>query len=69
MSKHYPKGLDDRQRDRSGEIRHKRRDTLVRTLRQTYGEDFAEGYRGNSKLGTVLDREGAEALDQFLKKK
>jgi hypothetical protein len=28
-------GLDDRRRDYDGEIRHKRRDTLVGTLRET----------------------------------
>lgn len=68
-SKHFPKGLDNRQRDQDGEIRHKRRDTLVRTLRETYGDGFAPGYRSNTKLGTLLEREGADTLDQFLKKK
>jgi hypothetical protein len=68
-TKHYPKGLDDRQRDQDGEIRHKRRDTLVGTLRETYGSKFAAGYRADAKLGTVLEREGAATLDQFLRKK
>jgi hypothetical protein len=67
--KHYPKGLDDRQRDHDGEIRHKRRDTLVGTLREIYGDKFAAGYRSDTKLGTVLKEEGASTLDQFLKKK
>jgi hypothetical protein len=69
MTKHYPKGLDDRQRDQDGEIRHKRRDTLVATLRETYGAEFAAGYRSDTKLGTVLVKEGAEALNQLLKNK
>ncbi len=60
MAKHYPKGLDERMRDRSGEIRKKRSDTLVSTLRQEYGADFAKGYRPNTKLGAALDR--ADAL-------
>ena len=30
-------GLDNRCRDGDGEIRHKRSDTLVGTLRETYG--------------------------------
>jgi hypothetical protein len=34
MTKHYPKGLDGRMRDGDGEIRKKRSDTLVKTLRQ-----------------------------------
>ena len=56
-------------RDQDGEIRHKRRDTLVGTLRDEYGEGFAKGYRSDAKLGTVLEREGVETLDQLLKKK
>ena len=67
--KHYPKGLDDRMRDHDGEIHKKRRDTLVGTLRQTYGPEFAKGYRADAKLGTVLEKEGKETLDQLLKKK
>lgn len=68
-TRHFPKGLDDRQRDKSGEIRRKRSDTKVATLRKEYGEEFARGYRSDAKLGTVLEREGAESLDQLLKKK
>ena len=33
-------GLDDRCRDNNGEIHRKRSDTLVGTLRKTYGSDF-----------------------------
>ena len=43
-TKHFPKGLDDRMRDSDGEIRKKRGDTLVGTLRKTYGENFAKGH-------------------------
>jgi hypothetical protein len=68
-TKHFPKGLDNRMRDQDGEIRAKRSDTKVDTLRQTYGPDFAKGYRSDAKLGTVLEREGVESLDQLLKKK
>ena len=68
MTRHYPKGLDGRMRDEDGEIRRKRSDTLVRTLRREYGENFAQGYRSDAKLGTVLEREGVESLDQLLKK-
>jgi len=67
--KHFPKGLDDRMRDRDGEIRKKRSDTLVGTLRDEYGEKFAAGYRSDAKLGTVLKKEGVESLDELLKKK
>ncbi|HJP70048.1 MAG TPA: hypothetical protein VJ846_14220 [Sphingomicrobium sp.] len=68
MAKHYACGLDGRMRDQNGEIRKKRSDTLVRTLREEYGDGFASGYRSDAKLGTVLKREGVETLDQFLKK-
>ena len=67
-TKHFPKGLDDRMRDQSGEIRQKRSDTQVGTLRKTYGDDFAKGYRSDATLGTVRKREGVASLDQLLKK-
>lgn len=66
--KHYPTGLDDRMRDHDGEIRHKRADTLVGTLRKSYGPDFAKGYRSDATLGTVLKKERVNTLDQLLKK-
>jgi hypothetical protein len=36
MTKHYRKGLDGRMRDGDGEIRKKRNDMLVRTLREEF---------------------------------
>ena len=68
MAKHFRKGLDDRMRDRSGEIRRKRSDTLVKTLREEYGADFAKGYPPTAKLGAVLKKEGVETLDQLRRK-
>ena len=47
------------------QFRRKRSDTLVRTLRQTYGQGFAEGVRSDAKLGTVLDRSGAGSLSEY----
>lgn len=67
MAKHYPKGLDGRMRDGDGEIRKKRNDTLVRTLRDEYGPRFAEGYRSDTKLKTVLKDAGVNTLDQYRK--
>jgi antitoxin HigA-1 len=55
----YSMGLDDRSRDRDGEIHHKRSDTLVGTLRETYGSDFAKGYRSDATLGAVLRKGGS----------
>lgn len=48
-------GLDDRHRDKDGQIQRKRDDTQVGTLRQTYGEDFLSDFRSDATLGTVLD--------------
>jgi len=67
MSKHCDTGLDDRCRDGDGEIRHKRSDTLVGTLRKTYGPDFASDFRSDAKLGTVLEDAGADTLTDYLK--
>jgi len=55
---HCDEGLDNRCRDSDGTIREKRGDTLVRTLRETYGQDFAPGFRSDTKLETVRDRTG-----------
>ena len=68
MTKHFPKGLDGRMRDHDGEIRKKRSDTLIRTVREEYGEGVAKGYRSDAKLGTVLENENLNSLDQLLKK-
>ena len=68
-SKMRQPGLDNRHRDRDGEIHHKRSDTLVKTLRKEYGPDFAHGYRSDAQLGTVLRKEGVDSLHQLLKKR
>jgi hypothetical protein len=39
-------------------IRQKRSDTLVETLRDEYGPDFASGFRSDAKLGTVREATG-----------
>lgn len=69
VRRHCDNGLDNRCRDNDGEIRHKRSDTLVGTLRGTYGEDFAKGYRSDAKLGTVLDNERVHSLSDLLKRR
>ena len=66
---HCNTGLDNRCRDEDGEVRRKRGDTLVGTLRNTYGEDFAHGYRSDARLDTVLREEGADSLSDLLKRK
>lgn len=60
-------GLDDRCRDQDGTIRQKRGDTLVGTLRKTYGDDFAQGRRSDMRLDTLLDQENVDSLDELLR--
>jgi hypothetical protein len=67
MSNHCETGFDDRCRDADGEIRRKRGDTLVGTLRDEYGPNFAPGVRSDMRLDTLLDRTGAASLSDFLK--
>jgi len=67
MAKNCDAGLDNRCRDEDGEIRKKRDDTLVRTLRKTYGEDFADDFRSDASLGTVLRETNSESLSDYLK--
>jgi hypothetical protein len=59
-------GLDNRCRDQNGEIRTKRGDTLVKTLRKTYGPDFAPGVRSDTRLDTLRKRAGGESLSKIL---
>jgi len=61
-------GLDGRHRDVDGRISQKHGNTLVGTLRETYGDDFAQGIRSDAKLSTVLERTGAASLSELLKK-
>ena len=62
-------GLDNRCRDLDGEIRHKRGDTLVRTLRETYGPSFAPGVRSDTRLDTLRQRAEGASLSKLLKGK
>ena len=53
----------------TGEISRKKSNTLVRTLRKEYGDDFAKGYRSDAKLGTVMKKEKVDSLHELLKRK
>jgi hypothetical protein len=52
---------------RDGEIRRKRSDTLVGTLRREFGENFANGFRGDTKLATVLRETDSQSLSDYLR--
>ena len=66
-NKNCNNGLDDRCRDREGEIRQKRGDTLISTLRKTYGPDFAPGVRRDMRLDTLRKRSGGDSLSKILR--
>jgi hypothetical protein len=66
---HCNDGLDGRCRDNDGTIREKRGDTLVGTLRETYGPDFARGVRSDAKLETLRERSGKSLSELVHRKK
>jgi hypothetical protein len=58
-------GLDNRHRDKDGEISHKHGNTLIRTLRKIYGQSFAAGYPETAKLSEVLLQLNETSLSQL----
>jgi hypothetical protein len=68
--KHLPKGLDDRARDqnrpKAGQIRQKRADTQVGTLRKEYGDDIAKSYRSVTYLEPQRHGPEPPSVDQRL---
>lgn len=60
-------GLDDRSRDDSGQTRSKNGNTRIDTLRETYGDAFGEGIRGDAHLRTLLERTGSGSLSEYLR--
>jgi hypothetical protein len=69
MTKAHQPGLDGRHRDADGRISEKHGNTRMGTLRETYGDGFAAGVRGDAHLRTVLDRTGASSLSKLVKKR
>ena len=65
---HKEPGLDGRHRDADGRISQKHGNTRIDTLRETYGDNFAEGRRGDMHLDTLLEDTGAKSLSELLKK-
>lgn len=61
-------GLDDRHRDKDGEISRKHGNTLVRTLRRMYGNGFATGFADMDKLSDVLQKSPAHFSLKQLRK-
>jgi hypothetical protein len=46
--------LDNRPRNKDGEISHRHGNTLIGALRKVYGQSFAAGYPEAEKLSEVL---------------
>jgi len=61
-------GLDGRHRDVDGQIHQKRGDTLIGTLRQEYGDDFAPGVRSDMRLDTYRALTGKTSINDIRKK-
>lgn len=59
--------LDNRYRDRNGELARKHGDTLVTTLRQVYGSNFAPGIDGRKRLLDVLTELDDQSLSQLIR--
>jgi hypothetical protein len=58
-------GLDNRHRDKDGEISRRHGNTLVRTLRKIYGSGFARGFNDSDKLSDVLHKFNEPSLTQL----
>ncbi len=60
-------GLDHRHRDKDGETRRKNGNTLIGTLRKTYGPDFGDGVRADMKLENLLKKTNSDSPSDYLK--
>lgn len=63
---HAQPGLDGRHRDADGEISKKHGNTLIMTLRETYGKDFASGFAGMTRLRDVLKHLDEPSLSKLI---
>ena len=57
--------IDTRHRDKNGEISRKHGNTLIRTLRRTYGPGFAADCKDDDKLSDVLPKLDETALSHL----
>ncbi len=58
--------IDDRHRDKNGEISRKHGNILVGTLRKIYGSNFAAGAPDSAKLEDVLAKLHETSLTQLV---
>lgn len=57
--------IEDRHRDKNGQISKKHGDTLVSTLRKIYGQSFAAGHPETAKLSEILQKLNETSLSQL----
>jgi len=57
----------ERHRDKNGEISRKHGNTLIGTLRKTYGADFAKGCAESDRLSDVLHRMDEPSLSKLVR--
>jgi hypothetical protein len=57
----------ERYRDKNGEMSRKHGNTLIRTLRKHYGDDFAAGCANNEKLCDVLHKLDELSLSRLVR--
>jgi hypothetical protein len=55
-----------RHRDKNGQIGRKHGNTLIRTLRKTYGANFAKGCGDNETLSDVLHKLDESSLNKLI---
>ena len=60
------RGLDNRHRDKNGEISRKHGNTLISTRRKTYGSSFAVGFPDDAKLHEVLAKLDERSLSKLV---
>jgi hypothetical protein len=58
-------GIENRHRNKDVEISGKHGNTLIRTLRKIYGQNFAAGYPETEKLGELLAHLNETSLSQL----
>jgi hypothetical protein len=64
MSNDAPGMRGNRSRNKDGQLRDKRDDTHMGTIEKQYDRDF--GVRSDMHLGTYLEREGIESLNDLI---
>jgi hypothetical protein len=60
-------GVDNRGRNKNGNVDHMHPNTRIRHLREQFGQAFAPGWDGERTLGDLLKESNVASLSQYLK--